>query len=403
MVETGKEKPVIGPSSQALGVLKDGEFSEKKQLCKLSGQAITTRLVIEGVGMAGLEDPAENREWAGMFNHFVKVAGASLQLGRLLQLNGQGVNLQLLLDTVMVSHGGRRQYDEAGWYPNEVESAKGKQAAGDTRIGLSILQGKNLPPELLRTVAVHGRGAHPIIPYEEIKTWNEKLPLYLDFRIAQTVKSLAERFGTKRAVQTTFSTPESHDKSQSWAMNTERELFETLRIASYDTLVKNPKNLKARIETAIKLGKFSEEEASALRKTRLYQPKSELDGDIAGIVNLTHDEFLEKLQLNPDDINERLLQPERWERYIRRLYLNDAEEGIFARLSELQTEITEEKAGSSLEKLEKEFPPDTWWGQYARELYENQQGKALKPRAQKQIGIARAIEFYRRLEQSGNS
>lgn len=109
-------------------------------------------------------------------------------------------------------------------------------------------------------------------------------------------------------------------------------------------------------------------------------------------------DFLSKLQLHPEDINDRLLQPERWERYIRRLYINDAEQGIFARLSELNKDILEGKVGSK-EELEKEFPENTWWGKYVRELYDKRHGQALHPRLHKQLGINRAIEFYSSLEE----
>lgn len=183
MAEARGDKPILGPSSISLKALKEATFTEPKHVRKPSGQEITTRLVREGAGMVGLEDRVEDQEWAGIFNHYVKTAGASLQLGRLLQLNGQEVNLQLMLDTVMLSHSGRRQYDEATWYPEQIDDAAKKRELGDTQIGLANLQSKHLPPELIDMISVHGLGT--IYPFEATKTWNEKLPMYLDFRIAQ--------------------------------------------------------------------------------------------------------------------------------------------------------------------------------------------------------------------------
>lgn len=398
MTEAKNEKPVLGPSSNVLEALKEGTFTEAKTLHKPNGQEITTRLVVEGAGMVGLEDRRENQEWAGIFNHYVKTAGASLYLGRLLQLNGQEVDLQLMLDTVTISHSGRRQYDEATWYPQEVNNAAEKQEAGDTHIGLAILKQKNFSPQLLETVSVHGLGM--LFPFGETRTWNQILPLYLDFRISQNATSLEKRFiDLEAGVVIGRYSQEWLDKTHQWAIDKERMLFRTIEVSSYEAIADNPANLKARIDTAIKLGKFSKAEAKALRETDLYKPKSGRKSDIAQVVGLSHEDFLARLQLHPEDINDKLLQPERWEQYIRRLYINDAEAGIFNRLSQLHQDISEGKAGSQ-EKLEKEFPQNTWWGKYARELYDKRHGIPLHPNAHKQAGIARAIEYYRELEQT---
>lgn len=397
MAEINGEKPIPGPSSSVLEVLEEATFTKPKHLRKPNGQEITTRLVREGAGMVGLKDRVENQEWAGIFNHYVKTAGGSLQLGRLLQLNGQKVDLQLMLNTVMLSHSGRRQYDEATWYPEQIDDAVQKRELGDTQIALANLQSKHLPPELIDMISVHGLGT--IYPFEATKTWNEKLPMYLDFRIAQNSMPMEQRFvDLKRGVTAGRYTQEFLDKTHEWAIGREHELFEALHISSYEAIASNTQNLKARIDTAIKLGKFTETEVAVLKETKLYKPKLGKEGEIAEITGLTPEEFLDRLQLNPEDINDQLLQPERWERYIRRLYINDAEQGIFARLSELIKNILVGKVGS-VEELEKEFPENTWWGKYSRELYAKKQGLPLHPRIHKQIGINRAIEFYHQLEQ----
>lgn len=388
MAETRKNP--IGPSSEVLEVLGEARFTDAKHLRKPNGQEITTRLVREGAGMVGLEDRRENQEWAGIFNHYVKTAGASLQLGKLLKLNGQEVDLQLILDTVMLSHSGRRQYDEVSWYGDEVEEAAKKKGMDDTQIGLANLRNKNLPPELIKMISVHGLGLS--YPYEAVKNWNQKLPMYLDFRIAQNTMSLERRFvDLQRGVVAGRYSQEFLDTQHEWARKTETELFDALNILSYRELTQNPENLRARINIAIKLDRFTPVQVNVLQKL-------EDDKDIAAFVNMTEDEFINKLQLHPEDINDKLLQPERWERYIRRLYINDAEEGIFARLSQLHRDISERKVGSE-EELEKEFPQNTWWGKYARELYDKRHGVPLHPRDHKQKGIARAIKFYHEIEQ----
>lgn len=397
MTETTGDKLILGPSSTVLEVLKEGTFTEPKTLRKPNGQETTTRLVVEGAGMVGFEDRRENQEWGGIFNHYVKIAGASLQLGRLLQLNGQKIDLQLALDTVIVSHSGRRQYDEATWYPDEVDNAVEKRGMGDTTIGLSNLKDKNLPPELIEMVSVHELGTS--YPYDATDTWNKKLPMYLDFRISQKAMSMEQRFADlQRGVSAGRFTQDWIDRTKQWTQNTEYELFQALNLPLYEAVTVNPANLKARIDVAIKLRKFTEAEAKALRETILYK-RSGRKIDVAEAVGLSHEDFLTRLQLHPEDINDRLLQPERWERYIRRLYINDAEQGIFDRLSKLHKNISEGETGSA-EELEKEFPQNTWWGKYARELYDKRHGVPLHPKAHKQAEIARAIEIYREFEQT---
>lgn len=398
MTEVNVE-PITGPDSNVIAALK-GKISDPKEVISNKPGSLGKRIVRiaeEGPAMIGLEDLGDNREWAGIFNHFVKTAGASLELGMLLQLQGLDVDPRLLLNTVMISHSGRRQYDEATWYPQDVRGASEKKQEGDVAIGLDLLKDKNLSGELIEMVSVHGLGT--IYPFEKMDSWNKKIPMYLDFRISQNAMSMEQRFvDLQRGVANGRYTQEYLDSLHRWATQTERELFEALAIPSYDSLRNNPRNLKARIDAAVKLDKFSEKQAGILRSTKLYIQSGQ-DADAADILRMDKDEFLSKLQLHPEDINDRLLQPERWERYIRRLYINDAEQGIFARLSELNKDILHGKVGSR-EELEKEFPKNTWWGKYARELYDKRHGQPLHPRLHKQLGINRAIEFYHQLEQA---
>lgn len=188
--------PIVNPGSMALETLKQAKFTEPKKLRKPGGEEkeVERRLVLEGAGLVGLEKREENQEWAGIFNHYVKVAGASLQLGRLLKLNGHPIDLQLTLNAALLSHSGRRQYDEAMWYPDHVDNADKKKAEGDTKIGFENLKSKNMPPELLEIIAAHGLGTITSFEKAAISTWENRLPLYLDFRISQEPMSMKARF-----------------------------------------------------------------------------------------------------------------------------------------------------------------------------------------------------------------
>ncbi len=111
-------------------------------------------------------------------------------------------------------------------------------------------------------------------------------------------------------------------------------------------------------------------------------------------------EIFSNLDIKPGDITDSFPPQPRWERYLRRLYIEDAESGIFARLSLLYKELAEGKIDKA--KLEEEFPDNTWWGRYARELYEKQKGIPYEPTHVKAHGVPhginRAIRFYRGLD-----
>ena len=383
MLESRANHPVLGPSSLSLEILVDGVFTEKMNLQKTNGQEVSTRLVLEGSGMAGLEDPLENREWAGMFNHYAKTAGVTLLLAELLKLNGHEVDPQLLLDGVMVSHNGRRQTDEAQFYKDQVKGSEERASNRDDYVSNNNLLRFGAPQDLIDIVSVHGLGRS--FPFEDARTWSQKLPLYLDYRITQTPVTLDQRLEGLQSQVPHRITQEFLDETRAWVIPIENEVFEALYLKSYDEIAKNPRNLKARIKMAIKIGKFSENEAKILGETTLFKPKLGTTVDFAVALGLEQEEFMERLQLYPEDITEAMAKPERWEGYIRRLYINDAEVGIFDRLTVLHEGIG--KGTATKEDLDGEFPEGTWWGEYARELYANRGGKVLEPREFKKRGI----------------
>ena len=221
-------------------------------------QTVRVRLVEEGSGMVGLSDWRDNREWAGIFNHINKVAGGARTLLNLLKLNGHNVDPILGEHTVLVSHNARRQTDEATWYPDEVSDAERKRKLGDTPLSVEHLQNLGFEDELIESVRAHSIGTE-IFPFEKATNWNLKLPIFLDYRISQNAMSLEERFrDLQRGVVAGRYTQEYLDSLQEWAKRTQDELFDALRIESYEKLTENPENLRARTRIAVKLGKFSD-------------------------------------------------------------------------------------------------------------------------------------------------
>lgn len=334
-----KAGELVRPSSKTLEALEGKVSDPVKTISHKPGsedKEVTVRLVQEGAGMAGLKEREDNKEWSGIFNHLVKTARVATFLAQELRKRGKNVSPNLILNTVLISHAGRRQWDEANWYPNVVESAQEKAAMGDQPLATPVLEKAGIPREIMEIVEAHAVGTQ--YPIERMDTWEKKLALYADFRVSQNSMSLRDRFDdlAKRAVPAGRLTQEQLDAIEAWAFKTEQEIFS-------------------------------------------------------------------KLSIKPVDITDDYPPQPRWERYIRRLYVNDADDGIFSRLNELYTQLNQAESNGSLfpsiiEKFKAEFPENTWWGKYVRELYQVRHGTPLHPRIGKQLGIARAIQFYKGLE-----
>jgi hypothetical protein len=320
------------PDSKSLSALK-GTVSEPITTIShkpaTTGEEVQVRLVESGAGMVGLENREDNKEWSGIFNHIVKTARVATFLAEELKKTGVQVDPSLVLNTILVSHAGRRQWDESNWYPDVIENAGEKAKGGDQKLATQVLKKAGISEEIMDIVDAHGIGT--IYPIEKMDTWEKKLSLYADFRTSQTIMSLRERFEdmAKRAVPSGRVTQEQLDAIEKWAFATEQDIFS-------------------------------------------------------------------RLSIRPEDILEDMPPQPRWEHYIRRLYINDAEGGIFERISELHDKI--DKGEISETELNKEFPSSTWWGNYVKELYDTRNGEPFHPRLGKQVGIARAIGFYSSLE-----
>jgi hypothetical protein len=320
-----KNPTSVRPVSKTLEAL-EGEISIPVETVSQKpghiGEKVQVSLVKEGAGMAGLKEAEDNKEWSGIFNHLVKTARVATFLAQELQKKEENVNPNLILNTVLISHAGRRQWDEANWYPDAVKDAEEKSKLGDQPLATPVLEKAGISDEILDIVESHGIGT--LYPIEKMNTWEKKLSLYSDFRVSQNIMSLDQRFDdlSKRAVPAGRLSQAQLDEIENWAKNTEKEIFS-------------------------------------------------------------------KLPISPSDITEDFPSQARWERYIRRLYINDAEEGIFKKISEFR---------GSKDEFNQEFPSNTWWGKYVRELYQEKHGVTYHPRVGKQMGIARAIEFYKSLE-----
>lgn len=294
------------------------------------GKRVTVSIIEEGSGLAGIEWGAEFRTFAGLFNHILTTARVATYLACELQKKGEKVDPDALLNTVLVSHAGRRQWEEARAYPEIVVGVKEKASVDNTDIALDLLKKAGITPVIIENVEAH-KFPHAY-PWEKMDTWEKKLALYCDFRIGQDVTSVDECMeDLKRAVADGRITEELRLRTLDWAKERQKEIFS-------------------------------------------------------------------KLDIKPEDITNDFPKQPRWERYLRRLFMHDAEEGIFERLSELEGKLAAGEIDE--EQIEEKFPQNTWWGRYARELFKAQKGKPYVQKAFKARGIERAIKFWRSLEQN---
>lgn len=297
-------------------------------------------LVREGSGMIGLREVHENKEWSGIFNHVVKTARVATYLAERLKSLGVEVDPKETLNSILVSHSGRRQWDEARWYPQDSFDAENKVKKGDTALSLDLLKDSGVSSIIIENVAGHGTRN----PDVELNTWEKKLALYADFRTSQDVMPLDERFkGLQRAVDDGRLTQSELNTLKNWAHNVEVDIFQ----------------------------KFVDEKNGVL--------------------------------LEADDLNNDFPKQPAWEKYIRRLYIQDAEKGIYDKLDDFERRIMQAASDEEVDKIaqevSKQFPENTWWGKYVRDLYV-QQGE--KPNLQSdqsgKIGMDRAIAFFGSLD-----
>ncbi len=301
------------------------------------GQIVKVSLVEEGSGMIGLENAIDNQEWAGIFNHILKTARVATFLGEQLYEKGETVDPDCILNTILVSHAGRRQYDEATWYPSVVFNAAQKVEAGDTAITLDLLSHAHIPPIIIEGVKAHGIGA--TYPVSQMNTWEKILPAYADFRVSQHVMSLQERFDDleRRGIAAGRFTQNHLNTLKEWALEVERIIFS-------------------------------------------------------------------KLQIEPGYITDENPPAPWWERYLRRLYIKDAEKNIFANMSRSYQ-------GSKVHKISDSkhvrIPSLSWWEKCVKDLYENQKEIKFEFSKEKRkiniLGIDRAIDFFRKLDNKKNT
>src|SRR3989344_6171006 len=189
---------LIRPRAEVLAVMK-GEVSEPVETISNKpgsvGETVRVSLVREGVGMAGLSDWRDNREWSGINNHEWLSGRIAVNFSQRMASVGYDTHPERVLNTMLASHKGRRQWDEAGWYPDAVSDSASKRIVSNETLGMRLIKGK-IPYDVFELVValghnVSGFSVDPAI-YD---SWDYKIAIYVDHRTAQTYEPLNTRMG----------------------------------------------------------------------------------------------------------------------------------------------------------------------------------------------------------------
>lgn len=190
--------PELAPSPRVVDALR-GAVSDPLQTIShrpgSEGQLVTVRLAQEGPCMFGLTDWQDNKEWSGIFNHSIITARYSVHLAQALQERGYETNPQRILDSMVVSHAGRRQWDEAGWYPDIVADAAAKRSVSNEILGMRLIQGR-VPQDVFDLVVALGHNVEGFsVDPSVYDSCDFRIAIYVDHRTTQRYEPLHTRMG----------------------------------------------------------------------------------------------------------------------------------------------------------------------------------------------------------------
>lgn len=383
------------PSGQVLEALK-GTISRpietvSHKLGSHQNRGVTVNIVLAGPGLIGLEDASDNREWAGINNHQWLTARYGVYFSRLMVEAGYDTNPNRILNAMLVSHTGRRQWDEADWYPKAVSDAETKRNISNETLGLRLIQGK-VPQGIFDLVAALGHNVEGFSVDRSIYTsWDYRIAIYVDHRTAQGWESLHTSLG-EFLLANFF---DGHQVTPGLRAEVYAQLKELIDRQKLFLLGKE-KAEEITIDEADQIAQQLGASADSARLTRrklmrLILQDADTEATLIGA------------GIDTENINDKIVPMPRWERYLRRLFVNDAEKEIFnvyrvaVGLNELLATL--EEVGPKNDQVERNFPANTWWGSYVRALFEYQNGNPYRSKRDNSGGIDRAIEFFGRLDE----
>jgi hypothetical protein len=242
-----EELEALRPSKETLQVLVGEMYPPQRVIShsayhpELEGKEVEVILVKKGAGLFEIKNFQGNKEWSALFNHVLKTARVATFLGACLNQEGVTVDLNSMLTAILLSHAGRRQFDEALFYREAVENYKEKIRQGDQRIGEKILREAQVDKKIIDIVKAHGIGVTYSV--KKMDTWEKKLSLYADYRVLQNVMSLEDRFADlyNRSLKLKRFTKEQLDEMKKFASSTEQELIRLINFDLESLTDTNPK------------------------------------------------------------------------------------------------------------------------------------------------------------------
>lgn len=296
-----KYKPVsdyknLTPNIDCLDALK-GQVSKPLQL----KEDKIGRLAITGPCMIDLPDENDKKDWHGIFNHQVTIARYSSFLACELEKKGIKVDPQNVLDGCIISHNGRRQWDEARWYSQTV-----KKIIGDPETTYRTnISSEELSVRLLENNHKIQNAIEFVKNLWEIDDFDPDafaalFTRYIDHRIGQDYESLNKRMSLliykSFVVDNNLSAP------------TQEKIEDLLAEIQKRQLNKDEANLEAE-----KIG-IKDKSPRFLRSDVIQQITQDFSTE----------RKLRDLGINPDNLNPTTVPQPSWEIQIRNRYWNQA-------------------------------------------------------------------------------
>lgn len=375
-----KESWLNRPTGQSLELLM-GEISEPTSLSDGS----SVQLVESGSGMAGLTGHPDNINWSGIFHHIMLSTRIAHNLCLQLQRKGHEIDSNVVLQAGIDSHLGRRIWDEAKKYPQLVKKSDQKLSVTNESIGLDMLREAEVDAPIYETVAALAHGVECDPSWYE--THEYKIFSYVDHRTMDKVYSYSERMGTFLINAFIPKEQVTDDKRQA--------VYQMVK----DIFARVKQGEQIELETIVK-------QASDLGATPTSD-RLKLDSFMHMIIEDAQTELmLEKAGIDTSNLN--ATPHPRWERYLRRLYLMDAEKSVFEakkRINEIieQYQVNDGHTPNDVAEMEKRagFDPQRWGTGEFNKLYFEQEGvpyKSPNKSSRPLYGWARAVWFFQYLD-----
>ncbi|RJQ38218.1 hypothetical protein C4559_01970 [Candidatus Microgenomates bacterium] len=315
------------------------------------GKLVNVRIVKDGVGLLGLTDWKDNKEWSGIVNHVLLSTRYDLYFSQKMAEKGCPVNLKRAANGMISSHDGRRVWDEANWYKGAVENGEVKRNISNETLGMQLVLGK-IPQDAFELVVALGHNVEGFKVDPKIyDSWDYKIAIYVDHRTTQQYESLNTRMGD-------FLLGNFFERDQVTPQLKRQCVYKAVK-KLIEERKKGPQevSLDEADQVAEELG-AKPESPRLIRKELMRLILQDADTEAQLI----------KAGVDVDNINDQTVPMPKWEQNFRMEYIKSAKEGIIERLGELYLGIEQGDEMSS-KILDQEFPLTTWWGQYARSVY----------------------------------